>query len=73
MEEASMSGSATKIVEVDIPMKASQGTHYHAPGSPCGSHLTKTYQFARDDLVKNWQLEPCTACVRYHGLEEYDV
>ena len=61
------------VVRVDLPKKKSQGDHYHAPGAPCGSHLTETYHLAVDDLAENWDLSPCAPCVEHHDLEDYDA
>lgn len=63
--------SDPKVVRVDIPKKGAQGSCYHAPGAPCGSHLTETYQIIAADLSDVWDLTPCENCVKHHGLTRY--
>lgn len=56
--------------EVAVPTEDSQGSKIHAPGAPCGSHLTTDKLFTLWELNQQFSADDlCANCVEHHDLD----
>jgi len=54
---------------VSVPVGDSKGEHYHAAGTPCGLHTTRSVSMTTEELAATG-LSACSNCVQHHGMTE---